>query len=366
MAEDRSREHLQGNSLGYWILQLAGWAFYFYAQASGEVIFASQPWSKAGLLWGVSCLASLALTHALKLLIRRNAWLALSPGAMLARIAVATLAVSVAVYLLTLATSQQVYGSPVAPLAQTFYQRLTLGGQLRNQFIFMLIVHGGWVALYLSFALQGHRYRAEVRQAQLGEALQAAELRLLKSQLNPHFLFNALNGLRSLIADEPARARESVTQLARLLRHALAAGDDDLVPLEHELEMVDDYLALESMRLANRLTVERDIDAAARQTRVPAMLLQTLAENGIKHGIAELNDGGTLRLSARIEGGMLVLRVENPRPTSASPHEADGGRRGLGIRNATERLRLLFGTRASLVLDLTQPGMARAEARLPA
>jgi hypothetical protein len=352
----------EGNALAYWTLQLVGWGFYFYAQASGEVIFASQPWSKAATLWGVVCLCGIALTHALKLLIRRQSWLSLSPAAMLGRVALATLVISIVGYLLTLAMSELVYGSAVAPIAQAFYQRLTVGGQLRNQFIFVVLVHGGWVALYLAFAMQRHRYRAELRQAQLAEALQAAELRLLKSQLNPHFLFNALNGLRSLIADEPARARDAVTQLARLLRYTLASGDDDLVSLERELEMVDDYLALESLRLADRLSVERDIESSARNARVPAMLLQTLVENAIKHGIAELKAGGTLRLSARIAKDQLVLRVENPRPVDSATTAAGG----VGIRNATERLRLLFGAGASLTLDLARTGVASAEARLPA
>ena len=206
-----------------------------------------------------------------------------------------------------------------------------------------------------------HRYQSELRQAQLGEALQAAELRLLKSQLNPHFLFNALNGLRSLIADEPDRAREAVTQLARTLRYTLASGDEDLVSLERELEMVDDYLALESMRLAERLRVERDIAPAARTARIPAMLLQTLVENAIKHGIAPLKEGGTLRITAKVEGKELVLQVFNPRPADAQ-NMTDTG---VGLRNSTERLRLLFGTRASLKLDLSQGGQATAEIRLP-
>jgi LytS/YehU family sensor histidine kinase len=265
-------------------------------------------------------------------------------------------------YFATLALSQAIYDTPVAPIAAAFYQRLSFGGQLRNQFIFMLTVHAGWVALYLAFAMQRHRYRAEVRQAQLGEALQAAELRLLQSQLNPHFLFNALNGLRALIAEDPARAREAVTHLAKTLRYTLASSDENLVSLERELEMVDDYLALESLRLAERLRVERDIEPAARQARIPAMLLQTLVENALKHGIAALKEGGTLTIDARITGGELVIQVLNPRPAeSAAP-----GAAGVGLRNATQRLRLLFGTHASLRLDLSDPSRVTAEVRLPA
>jgi LytS/YehU family sensor histidine kinase len=272
------------------------------------------------------------------------------------------LVAATATYLVATSLSQLVYGNPASPITQAFYQRLSPSGQLRNEAIFFVILFSAWVAAYLAIALQRQRHRAEVRQAQLGEALRAAELRLLKSQLNPHFLFNALNGLRSLIADEPDRARDAVTHLARTLRYTLASSDEDLVTLERELEMVDDYLALESMRLAERLRVEREIDPAARGMRVPAMLLQTLVENAIKHGIAELKAGGTLRLSARLDGAELVLRVENPRPPAPSPAAAPG----VGLRNATERLRLLFGERARLQLDVSRPGVARAEVRLPA
>jgi LytS/YehU family sensor histidine kinase len=254
-----------------------------------------------------------------------------------------------------------VHGTPIAPITASFYERLSFTGQLRNQFIIILAVHGSWVAIYLAFAMQRHRYAAELRQAQLGEALQAAELRLLKSQLNPHYLFNALNGLRSLIADDPDRAREAVTQLARTLRYTLASGDEDLVSLERELEMVEDYLALESLRLADRLRVEREIEPDARAARIPAMLLQTLVENAIKHGIAPLKQGGTLSIRAQIVERNLLLRVVNPRPTE-TPTTAN---EGVGLKNSSERLRLLFGSRASLRLDLSQAGQATAAVRLP-
>jgi len=348
--------------VGYWILQLLGWSFYFYAQASGEVIFAQVPWSKASTLWGGVCVTGIALTHLVRWAIKRFDWLALRPAAMTGRVLAAILAMSIVAYLATVMLSEAVYGTPVTPLAGAFYRRLTVGGQLRNQFIFMLIVHGAWVAIYLAIAIQRHRYRAELRQAQLGEALRAAELRLLQSQLNPHFLFNALNGLRSLIADDPGRAREAVTQLARTMRYSLASGDENLVSLERELEMVEDYLALESMRLEERLRIERHIEDDARPARLPAMLLQTLVENAIKHGIAQLKSGGTLRIDAKLELGQLVLTVGNPRPQKPSP----AGGEGVGLRNASQRLRLLFGDRARLDLDLSRPDQATAEAKLPA
>jgi sensor histidine kinase YesM len=333
----------------------------FYAQASGEVIFAQVSWSRSATLWGGVCIAGFALTHGLRALIRRRGWLALPPAALGLRIVVATLIAGLATYGVSLAISQAVFGNPVAPITQVFYQRLDHAAQLRNEAVFFVLIFAAWIAAYLAITLQRQRYRAEIRQAQLGEALRAAELRLLKSQLNPHFLFNALNGLRSLIADEPDRARDAVTHLARTLRYTLASSDEDLVTLERELEMVDDYLALEAMRLGERLRVERAIDPAARGTRVPSMLLQTLVENAIKHGIAELKEGGALRIAARIEASHLVVRVDNPRPVAPAASASDG----VGLRNATGRLRLLFGDEASVRLDLSTPGEASAVVRLP-
>lgn len=345
---------MKKTSLGFWALQLVGWSFYFYAQASGEVIFASATWSQTTALWGTVCIAGIALTQAFRWTAKRRAWLALPSAPLLARLVVATLLLAFLSNQLVVALSKAVYGSPVAPIVGSFYERLPESGQLRNQFILSLALYATWIALYVAFAMQRRRY-------QLATQLQAAELRLLKSQLNPHFLFNALNGLRSLIADEPERARDAVTQLSRTLRYTLASGDEDLVSLERELEMVGDYLSLESMRLDERLRVEREIEPAARSARVPAMLLQTLVENAIKHGIAELKEGGTLRIEARVVSDELRLIVTNPRPLDAPSTRIEG----VGLKNSTERLRLLFGARAGLRLDLSQPGVAVAEARMP-
>ena len=313
------------------------------------------------MLWGGVCVASLCLTHTLRAVIRRRGWLSLPPGPLLRRVATGAVLAGVVTYLVTRLLAEAVYGTPVTPLAASFYERLPLSGQQRNQFIFIVLNHVAWAALYLAIAMQRHRYSAELRQAQLGEALRTAELRLLKSQLNPHFLFNALNSVRSLIAEDTERARGAVTHLARLLRHTLAAGDEDLVTFERELEMVDDYLALESIRFAGRLRVERDIAPAALGVRVPAMLMQTLVENAVKHGVATLQDGGTLRIAARVETGELRLELTNPRPREDPP---SGG--GMGLRNAAERLRLLCGPRANLHLDLSAPGIAVAHVRLAA
>jgi two-component system sensor histidine kinase AlgZ len=200
-----------------------------------------------------------------------------------------------------------------------------------------------------------------LKQSELARALQLAELRLLKSQLNPHFLFNALNTVRSLIADNPSRAQSAVTRLANTLRYTLSSRLDELATLAQELDIVTDYLELESMRFEDRLVIERDVPADAASVYIPVMLLQTLVENAIKHGISELPSGGLLRISAVSENGVLNVEIQNPRP--AAPIPATG--EGVGLRNARDRLRLLFGTRATLDLDLSKPAVATARLRVP-
>ena len=153
-----------------------------------------------------------------------------------------------------------------------------------------------------------------------------------------------------------------VTRLSALLRHSLS-GATGAVPLERELEVVGDYLALESIRFEDRLRVTMDIDPETLTASVPAMLLQGLVENGIKHGVALLPKGGELSICARLAEATLDLTVTNSaaaaRPSSTP---SDGG---IGLANARERLRLLFGERATLVLDESLPGSTTARVLIP-
>jgi len=178
--------------------------------------------------------------------------------------------------------------------------------------------------------------------------------------MNPHFLFNALNTVRALIADNPQAAQVAVTRFANTLRYALSAGQQETVPLARELEVVRDYLDIEALRLEDRLRVEYEITEEAGTVGIPTMLLQTLVENAIKHGIAELPGGGHVRVEAAVREGSLALAVSNSRP--AGRGRADGG---TGLRNSAERLRLIFGAGASVALDLSRPDVAVARVRLP-
>lgn len=218
-----------------------------------------------------------------------------------------------------------------------------------------------WSSLYAMVAVTRERQRAELETLRLAHELQAAKLAGLQAQLNPHFLFNALNTVRALIRIDQEAADDALLRVARILRYTLAA-DAPLVPLARELANARDYLALEQLRFEERLRVECDVAAEVHDVPIPSMLLQGLVENGVKHGIAQLPEGGVLRLRAQRVGTEVALEVESPCPPVA-PSAPPGT--GIGLANSAERLRLLFGDRARLVLDRDTPGRVVARVWIP-
>jgi LytS/YehU family sensor histidine kinase len=233
---------------------------------------------------------------------------------------------------------------------------ITLFAAMRWSMVFFI-----WFAIYCGYGVLEQRREGELRAVQAEKALKDAELSGLRAQLNPHFLFNALNSIRALVSYEPALAEDAITRIARILRHSLATDREQTVTLGRELDIVDDYLALEGLRLADRLVVERTISDEARAARIPILLVQLLIENALKHGIAQLPRGGVIRIKATIAESVLELEVENPRPKRSDVADSTG----LGLSNAEGRLRLLFGGDATLKLDLSSPSTAIACARIP-
>jgi len=313
-------------------------------------------WLHATATAGVIIVIGVAFSHGLRLFMRRRGWRTMRLSMRIPRILAAILLLGVLAALVRGSLGLTPPSEPIT-IGGTPWQPPNLPIDALNlAFVFML-----WCAVYFGvLAVREYKSRA-LREAELARALQASELRLLKSQLNPHFLFNALNTVRALIADEPVRAQTAVTELARTLRYALGSGHGELVTLEQELATVQDYLALEALRLGERLRVDLDVAAAARKLRIPVMLLQTLVENAIKHGIAELPAGGVLRIRAWTAGGALHLEVENPCPEPRTQHTGEG----IGIANAQRRLQLLFGPEATLKLDLSERARALARVSLP-
>ena len=186
---------------------------------------------------------------------------------------------------------------------------------------------------YLLIALQ-RAQKAEAEHLQLRMLAQEAELKALRAQLNPHFLFNSLNSISALTTMDSKRAREMCLLLSDFLRKSLGLGERRQVALREELDLVRAYLSIEQIRFGERLKVDWDIAPEAEGALVPTLLLQPLVENAIKHGISALAEGGELRLQAAVQQGIVTFTVDNP----ANPDAPLKPGLGLGLRQVRQRL----------------------------
>jgi LytS/YehU family sensor histidine kinase len=218
-------------------------------------------------------------------------------------------------------------------------------GWLPPVLCFWVVVFLFWNAIYSAVHHSRRTRRAELEKLQTEVVAREAELSALHGQVNPHFLFNSLNSLRALIYEDPARADRMVTELANVLRYSLTSGRARTVPLCEELDAVSDYLALERIRFEERLKVTVDVPEALDTASIPPMLLQTLVENAIKHGIEQQREPGEVRITAAQFGDSIQLEVRN---TGHLRSNSNGT--GIGLGNARERLRLLYGDGTSLEL----------------
>ena len=217
------------------------------------------------------------------------------------------------------------------------------------------VVYVAQFAVYHAVALARQSARERAAAERLQARTREQELRSLRAQLNPHFLFNALTAISAQVGQDPDQAREHISQLGELLRYSLDSGRRDLVPLAEEIAFVRDYLALELARMGDRLTVTVDVEPAALAAQVPPMALQTLVENAVRHGVAPKPEGGALTVAARLDGGYAILSVDDTGVGAAPADLARPG--GVGIANADERLQLLFGPSAGLRIDTDRAGL---------
>ena len=228
------------------------------------------------------------------------------------------------------------------------------------------------LARTLGVVLENVRFRQrqqqqEEREQQLRWLASRAELRALRAQINPHFLFNALNAIAGLIPGQPQLADETVEQLAQVFRYTLRKSEKEWVRLDEEVEFAAAYLRVEQARFGERLRVEFHVDSAAHAIPVPAMSIQPLIENAIKHGVSAVEGRGTVRLSARLLGDALCLEVFDngpgfPAGFSLAPSAAPTG--GYGLRNVAERLRGYYGDSAHIAWENGADG-TRVLVRIP-
>lgn len=223
------------------------------------------------------------------------------------------------------------------------------------------------ITMYIAIVFAAHAYqyfektrRQEMEKYEFQRALAASELQALKMQLQPHFLFNTLHGISTLIDSDQASAKTMVVKLSTLLRRTLEHNSSDLIPLREELKLIREYLDLEAMRLGTRLTVDWAIASDTAHVLVPQLILQPLVENAVRHGIACSRDGGWVEIASQKDAGILELRIRN----------STGGKRtpglGVGLRNTDARLRYLYSDEATFTFAEAADQTATATLRLPA
>jgi signal transduction histidine kinase len=209
------------------------------------------------------------------------------------------------------------------------------------------------------------RLERDLREESLHRLTSEAELQALRAQLQPHFLFNALTTLGHLMQAAPERAQATLYRLTSLLRAVLQRSAGEQTTLGEELGLVEDYLAIESARFEERLTVEVVVPTGLREARVPPLVLQTLVENAIKHGISPLARGGSVSVRAHAESGLLLLEVRDTGRGTATPtHEVPAGD-GVGLLNLSRRLERLYGAAASLRFESAPDAGTVVEVRIP-
>jgi len=252
-------------------------------------------------------------------------------------------------------------------------------------FLFVIGFHQSiltyWIILSVQYAFSWYRryqerqqetLRLELRSSQLEGQLVQARLSALKSQLQPHFLFNTLNAIMVLVRQQKGReAEEMLGRLSDLLRCVLDDAEAQEIPLRRELQYLDLYLSIEQVRFQDRLRVEIAADPEVLDAAVPQMILQPLVENAIRHGIGRASSAGRLRISAcyaphgpgNVEHGALELKVEDDGPGLAPPGPNQA--RGIGLANTRDRLRQLYGDAARLSVENAPPGGVAATVTLP-
>jgi two-component system sensor histidine kinase AlgZ len=224
------------------------------------------------------------------------------------------------------------------------------------------------VVLYAQ-SLAGHYFLLAFESARAAErrllesqvSAREAELRALRAQINPHFLFNSLNSISALTGSDPEAARRMCTLLGDFLRISLSLGARERVAFGEELALAERYLSIEQVRFGARLAVERRVEPAAERCLVPPLLIQPLIENAVKHGVADRVEGGTVRIEARRHGGSLEVAVENPRDPEAPPRRGAG----LGLDNVRRRLDALDPQRTRVDVR-REPERFRVVLTLPA
>lgn len=325
----------------YWLAQIGGWGLLIV----GNIINASiqEQMTTATVLASLGIFVlGVGLTHFYRSLILHLDWKRLSIPGLIPRVLMSSIVLSTLFTLFNMVFKDIMSGKwPFQDLIGT-----ALEGRIPNLYFVLDIFNFAWLFFIwniLYFAVHTFEYwkREEINNLRLQAMQREMELKSFRAQMNPHFVFNSLNGIRALVDEDPTKAKHAITLLSGILRSNMAANKPGSGTLKSEIELVEKYLALEKIRFEDRLHVSTTIDEAALDAEFPVFVLQTLVENAVKHGISRRVEGGTIDLLVRRELTGIVIEVKN------DGQYLPGEDAGIGIDNTIKRLDLMFQGKAS-------------------
>ncbi len=293
-------------------------------------------------------------THLLRAVIKKRNWLLLPIEKVLPKLLVAVLLTSLFFILLQMGINQLFHLTESGKTKLDFTTRLI--ANIINIGIFIV----PWVMIYYFYHYIEKSRKQQFDTLRLEALVKELELKTIKAHINPHFIFNALNSIRALIDENPSRARTAITELSNILRSSMQAEKLETVTFEKELNIVKDYLALEHIRFEDRLHIEYDIDEDTLNQPIPPMMLQTLVENAIKHGISKQVSGGRVKITSDFRDTFHMLVIEN---TGHLNGHADGD--GFGLASTKNRLQLLFGDKANFDIREVNGSSVEATVLIP-
>ncbi|HXM04483.1 MAG TPA: histidine kinase, partial [Chthoniobacterales bacterium] len=290
----------------YWVCQLGGWGSLFVLMG---IAFLNDPFQRAHAVAMVNqcvfCATGLIFTHTFRALYLLRNWKDLRGSVLAPRVALSCLIFAV---LETSITHAAVFGFIGVPAeANHLFSGPFIFGCIQNALTLV-----AWTALYLGYQYQRELQEERINRVLLDAELKEAQLQRLRSQINPHFLFNSLNTIRAIAGVNAELTREAVTQLAELMRAALESSEEKVVTFDEELRIVHAYLGLEQLRHQDRLRIEASIDEKLLNAVVPPLICQTLVENALKHGVHASNQTGTVWYALTGDQKSVRFEVRNP------------------------------------------------------
>ncbi len=322
----------------YWISQISGWSLFVLVNLLIIASFEPVPFNRV-MLWILLGILGIGFSHLYRIYIKKHNWTNLPLRKIAPRVLIASFVVGVLIFSIIFFA-----GYLLQVKRETLHMAASIVSGVLNITSVILV----WSLIYFSIHFFENSKKAEIETLIFEAAVKDFELKTLKAQLNPHFMFNAMNSIRALIEEDPQNAKDAITKLSNLMRYTLKIERTETVPLAEELKTIQDYLDLEKIRFEERLNYKIKSTPEADRVEIPPMMVQTLVENGIKHGISKITIGGEVLIDAKIENKNLLIEIKN---TGKFSEEALKNSKGFGVSNTKHRLALLYGENASLTLS---------------